>query len=231
VAARGRTNAGARQVGVKSRALLLWLATYAIAMALVEAAIVVHLRHVYYLENPLALFPLVLLNPDDLALELAREIATVVMILAVALLAARGFVRRFAAFVYVFGLWDLFYYVWLKVYLGWPSQWLEWDVLFLIPWPWFGPWLAPALIALLFTLWGGWALATPRELHLRRADALLFVTGALLALASFLTPAWPLLAGGAAAFHSWRPDTFAWSLFLAGLAVMATALVRIVRAH
>lgn len=214
---------------MKPRALLPWLAAYAIAMALVEAAVVVHLRHVYYPENPLALFPLRLLGADDLALELARELATVVMMLAVAVLAARGFVRRFAAFVYVFGLWDLFYYFWLKAYLGWPGQWLEWDILFLIPWPWFGPWLAPALIALLFALWGGWVLATPRDLRLRWADAPLFVAGALLALASFLAPAWPLLTGGAAALHGWLPDAFFWPLYAAGLVVMATALLRVVR--
>lgn len=214
---------------MKPRALLLWLAAYAIAMALVEATVVVHLRHAYYPENPLVLFPLRLLSADDLALELAREIATVVMVLTVALLAARDFVRRFAAFVYVFGLWDLFYYLWLKVYLGWPTQWLEWDILFLLPWPWFGPWLAPALIALLFAFWGGWALATPDASRLRRADALLFVTGALLALASFLAPTWPLLARGAAALRGWMPGTFAWPLYAVGLAIMATALVRVVR--
>jgi hypothetical protein len=201
---------------MKPRTLLLWLAAYAIAMALVEAAVVVHLRHVYYPENRLALFPLILLNSDDLALELVRELATVVMLLTVSLLAVRGPMRRFAAFVFIFGLWDLFYYVWLKLYLGWPSQWLEWDVLFLIPWPWFGPWLAPALIALLFTFWGGWALVTPRALRPRWTDALLFVAGA-------------LLAGGAAAFHGWSPGTFAWPLYLAGLATMAIALVRVVR--
>jgi len=216
---------------MKPRALLLWLAAYAIAMALVEAGIVVHLRHLYSPENPLALFPLRLLSADDLALELAREIATVMMILAVAVLAARSGVRRFAAFVYVFGLWDHFYYIWLKVYLGWPAQWPEWDILFLIPWPWFGPWLAPALIALLFTFWGGWTLATPRELRLRPTDALLFVAGALLSLAAFLAPAWPLLAGGAAAFHGWMPVTFAWPLYGAGLAGMAAALLRVVRAR
>ena len=214
---------------MKPRALLLWLAAYAIAMALVEAAIVVHLRHVYYPENPRALFPLRLLSADDLTLELAREIATVLMILAVAVLATRGFVRRFAAFVYVFGLWDLFYYAWLKVYLDWPSRWLEWDILFLIPWPWFGPWLAPALIALLFAFWGGWALSTPAELRLRWTDGLLFVAGALLALASFVAPTWPLLSGGAAAFQNWMPDSFAWPLYSVGLVVMASALLRVVR--
>jgi hypothetical protein len=187
----------------------------------------VHLRHVYYPENPLALFPLRLLNADDLALELARELATVVMILTVALLAARDFMRRFAAFVYVFGLWDLFYYAWLKFYLGWPSQWLEWDVLFLIPWPWFGPWLAPALVALLFALWGGWVLATPRELRLRPVDAQLFVAGALSTLASFLVPAWPQLAGGTTALRGWMPGNFLWPLYGVGLVVMASALLRV----
>jgi hypothetical protein len=216
---------------MKPRALLLWLAAYSIAMALVEAAIVVHLRHVYHPENPLALFPLRLLSADDLALEQARELATVIMIFAVALLAARGFVRRFAAFVFIFGLWDLFYYVWLKFYLGWPGQWLEWDILFLLPWPWLGPWLAPALIALLFALWGGWALVSRDELRLRREDTLLFVAGALLALASFLAPAWLLLAGGAATLRDWEPGTFAWPLYGTGFAGMAIALLRTVRAR
>ena len=53
---------------MKPHALRLWLAAYAIAMALVEAAVVVHLHHIYYPENPLALFPLRLLSADDLAL-------------------------------------------------------------------------------------------------------------------------------------------------------------------
>jgi len=97
-----------------------------------------HLRHLYYPLDPQRLFPLVLLSHADLALELARELATVVMIVAVAVLAERGWVRRFAAFVFVFGLWDLGYYAWLKLVLDWPLHWLEWDVLFLIPWPWFG---------------------------------------------------------------------------------------------
>jgi hypothetical protein len=51
----------------------------------------------------------------DLFIELGREVTTVAMILAVALLAARAFTPVFAAFVYVFGLWDVFYYVWLKL--------------------------------------------------------------------------------------------------------------------
>lgn len=206
--------------------LLLWLGLYALAMALVEAAIVVHLRHLYYPLDPQRLFPLVLLSHADLALELARELATVVMIVAVAVFAERGWARRFAAFVFVFGLWDLGYYGWLKLVLDWPQHWLEWDVLFLIPWPWFGPWLAAALIAALFTLWGAWVLADTRTLRPRATDIAGFATGTLLALTAFLAPAWPLLAGGEAAFRGWQPGAFLWALYAPGLALMAAALWR-----
>ena len=205
---------------------IAWLSAYALAMALVEAALVIHLRHVYYPADPPSLFPLVLLSPDDFRLELARELATVVMIVVVALLAERNWSRRFAAFVFVFGLWDLGYYVWLKLFLDWPRHWLEWDVLFLIPWPWFGPWLAPAWIALLFVLWGGWVLVTARQPRWTAARGLLFTGGALVGLVAFLAPGWPLLAGGAEAFRGWQPGEFSWALYGAGLAAMAVALVR-----
>jgi hypothetical protein len=85
------------------------------------------------------------------------------------------------------------------------------------------------LIALLFALWGGWVLATPRDFRLRRTDALLFVTGALSALAAFLAPAWQLLGGDATALRDWIPGSFLWPLYLVGLAVMAAALLRVVR--
>ena len=93
-----------------TRTAVAWLGLYAIAMALVEAAVVVHLRHVYYPDDPLTIFPLEPMSPADFALELGREAATIVMIAAVACLAERTWMRRFAAFVFVFGLWDGFYY-------------------------------------------------------------------------------------------------------------------------
>ncbi|MGD2080540.1 MAG: hypothetical protein PVJ36_05370, partial [Nitrospirota bacterium] len=41
-----------------------------------------------------------------------------------------------------FALWDIFYYVFLRVWLGWPRTMMDMDVLFLIP----GPWVAPVLL-------------------------------------------------------------------------------------
>jgi hypothetical protein len=208
---------------------LVWLTLFAIAMAQVEASVVVHLRSVYYPANPLELFPLKLLTHRDFVIELIRELATMVMILSVALLTARGFTRTFAVFVYLFGLWDLFYYLWLKVMIGWPVSWFEWDVLYLIPWPWMGPWLTPAMIALLFVVWGVWILTSPSEARFTRSTSVLFVIGALLALMAFLLPALPLLLEGEAAFRGYQPDDFRWSLFIPGYLLMAISLWCIAR--
>ncbi len=145
--------------------ILVLLGIYAVAMALLEAAVVVYMRRLYYPENPLELFPLHFLDDYDPRLELSREAATIMMILAVALLAERrSLTRSFAAFVFVFGVWDLCYYVWLKVLIDWPQRWLEWDVLFLIPSVWLGPWICPAAIAMLFVVWGSWTLLSRREI-------------------------------------------------------------------
>ena len=197
-------------------------------MANVEAALVVHLRSLYYPDNPLAIFPLNLLSHRDLAIELTRELATVMMIFSVALLTEKGPMRIFAAFVFIFGLWDIFYYAWLKVMIGWPVDWLEWDVLFLIPWPWLGPWICPVLIALLFTLWGGRVLLSPVGYRFSRSTTSLFLLGTALCLLAFLLPAAVLLPGGEAAFQGYQPSGFSWLLFLVGYLLMTTGLLRVI---
>ena len=200
------------------------LTVYAISMALLEAAVVVYMRRLYYPENPLDLFPLSFLNDYDPRLELAREFATIFMILSVALVAERSNATRgFAAFVFVFGVWDLFYYVWLKVLIDWPRTWLEWDVLFLIPNIWLGPWICPALIALLFAVWGGWALMTSRDVRFTFRSLTLFVVGAVVGLLSFLQPAFAVsMAGGD--LTTYMPSGFWWWLFVPSLAMMTIGL-------
>jgi hypothetical protein len=206
---------------------LLWLTLFALAMAQVEASLVIHLRTIYYPSRPLQIFPLALLSHRDLAIELVRELATVLMILSVVLLTTKGAVRVFAAFVFVFGLWDLFYYLWLKILIGWPVTWGEWDVLFLIPWPWLGPWLTPVLIAVLFVVWGGRVLCSSRELCFTRGNVVLFIVGVGLALAAFLLPTASLLRGGEAAFQGYQPQGFCWLLYIPGLLLMTAGLWRV----
>jgi len=211
------------------RRKLVWLGIYAIAMAYLEAALVVYLRELYYPDNLLVIFPPRIFTDIDLGIELAREAATVVMIIAVAALAERGFMRRFAAFVYVFGLWDIFYYVWLKLTIGWPVYWLEWDILFLIPWAWLGPWLAPVLIAALFAVWGAWVLLSRNHYRFDRTAVTLFLVGALLGLAAFLQPAFHLLPQGVEGFRQFRPGNFWWGLFIPGYVLMVAGLARTLR--
>ena len=210
-------------------ARLLLLTFFAVAMAYVEATVVVYFRQAHYPDNILLIFPPRIISERYLMIELAREVATVVMMLAVALLAARGLVAVFAVFVYVFGLWDIFYYFWLKMTIGWPLSWTEWDILFLIPWAWLGPWLTAVAIALLFVLWGGVVLARGGTYYLRAWAAINFLGGSLLAVTAFLQPAVPYLAGGLASFAGFHPDGFWWPLYLAGYALMATGLFLVLR--
>lgn len=131
---------------------ILWVSIFAIAMALVESAVVVYLRELHYPEG--FRFPLKLFVDKTVIVEIYREIATVVMLLSIGTLIGRVFWERFAYFLIAFGVWDIFYYAWLKVFIDWPASIFEWDILFLIPVPWIGPVIAPLSIAILMTFSG-----------------------------------------------------------------------------
>lgn len=208
----------------KSPATLL--AVYAVAMALLEAAVVVYMRRLYYATNPQQIFPLKFLDSYDTVVELSREIATVVMILTVAMLADRqSRTRTFAAFVFIFGVWDLFYYFWLKVLMDWPTSWLEWDVLFLIPSVWLGPWICPALISVLFIVWGYWTLRPTASVAFTSRSVAVFGVGAVLGLVAFLQPAIAVLMdGGIASLSAYTPGNFWWWLFALSYLLMAGGL-------
>ena len=123
------------------------ITVFAIAMGFLEAAVVVYLRQIYY---PAGFsFPL---NPhisqNILLIEWSREICTIVMLACVGIVAAENFVKRLCYFLFAFGVWDIFYYVGLKIFLNWPESLLTWDLLFLIPVPWVGPVLAPVICSL-----------------------------------------------------------------------------------
>ncbi len=130
------------------RKALSALAVYAIAMAMVEAAVVIYLRALYY---PSGFFiksaaDLAVMPPDILKVELWREAATIVMLLSVGFLSFSTWRHRVLAFLFTFSIWDLFYYLFLFIFLGWPPSFSTLDMYFLIPWPWVGPvWFPVAL--------------------------------------------------------------------------------------
>ena len=135
-----------------STRLLLWTSLFGVAFALVEASVVVYLRALYY---PAGFeFPLRLITIDHLGVELAREAATILMLVAIGALAGRTKWDKFGFFLVAFGVWDIFYYVWLMVFVGWPAAMVDWDVLFLLPLRWIGPVIAPVLISLLMIYCG-----------------------------------------------------------------------------
>ena len=127
-----------------------WLTIFGITMGYFESAVVVYLRAIYYPEG--FTFPLRAMTDQKIAVEIFREAVSIIMLVSVAALTGRKFRERFAYFIFFFGIWDIFYYMWLKILLGWPVTFVDWDVLFLIPLPWIGPVIAPLSIAVLMLI-------------------------------------------------------------------------------
>jgi hypothetical protein len=206
----------------------VWNATaFAIAMAYVESAIVVHLRHIYYPQG--FAFPLVIIDTPTLLLEVGREACTIIMLATVGIAAGRTKVGKFAFFLLLFGVWDIFYYIWLKVFLDWPPSLLTWDVLFLIPIPWVGPVLAPVLVACTMI---GMALVM---LHLEARGPVLpagkivwlaQVVAALVIIVSFTMDVMPRLDPQGTLLAQWLPTTYHWEMLLVGLALAIGTFVR-----
>ncbi len=130
--------------------LFICISCFAIAMGYMEASIVVYLRELYYPNG--FNFPLNTITGFIGKVEIAREAATVIMLVCVGYLAGTTRLQRFAYFVLSFAIWDLVYYLGLYITLGWPSSLFTWDILFLIPVPWVGPVWSPCLIALLMII-------------------------------------------------------------------------------
>jgi hypothetical protein len=202
-----------------------WIAVviYAMAMAWVESAVVVYLRipsgHFEALQPSILppIAPVMIAEP-------IREAATLVMLAAVGWIAGKTWRSRFGYTLVAFGVWDICYYVFLKVLTGWPVSLLDWDILFLLPLPWWGPVLAPVLIASLMILWG--TLASQfggTGLQAWRNDlkqTFWLVPGILLALYVFMTDALAAANRGFEAMYNVLPSSFNWPLFLLALVLM-----------
>lgn len=215
---------------------LPWFAAFAVAMAFLESAVVVYLRALYYPEG--FRFPLAPIDGPIVLVEVLREVATLIMLLAPGALITRVRMQRFAWFCVAFGIWDLFYYVWLKVLLDWPADLLEPDILFLVPMVWVGPVLAPCLVSVgLIAL--GMVLLQGGAVHDRFAPGrwhwTTMLVGATVILYTFLEGPWRAIeaTGG----DPWSPDLealaeyvpghYGWGLFLLGAASGAGAILHL----
>lgn len=198
---------------------------YAIAMAWLEAACVLYIRTLVDRLEPYQAHPLPM-NATLGNVELWREAATLVMIATMALLAGRTWRRRAGYAALAFGVWDIFYYVFLRLMCGWPRTLLDWDVLFLLPLPWWGPVLAPISIALLLILWGTLATQSDHHASSARWPWAPGSVGIVLALAVFMIDAWRAVPHGRDAVLQVLPTTFNWPLFSLALLLMALPSLR-----
>lgn len=226
--------------GWKRTSLALLL--FGISFGYVEAAVVDYLR---LLPIPMSagsdpqrlpddLFPLLTLDQLNAAgpqfvrllkTEVVREAATLVMLGAAALLASGNARTWLAAFVVAFGVWDISFYAFLKVLLGWPRSWLTWDLLFLIPVPWVGPVVAPVAVSLTMIAAGLVILrreSEGRPAHFDRLHWLGIVAGGVIIVLAFTWDYRNIMAAG-------MPKSFNWPLFVLGEAVGLAAFAHGVR--
>lgn len=210
------------------RARWILVVVYAMAMAWVEAAVVFYLRTMIDRIEPHQANPLPVIGGFALV-ELPRELATMIMLAVVGLLAGRTWRARLGYAAIAFGVWDIFYYVFLKTMCGWPHSLLDWDILFLLPLPWWGPVLAPVLISLLMIFWGTLASQfdpAPAPWSARLRVWLLNLAGMALALYVFMADALQAASHGPAAIRTVLPEKFNWLLFGIALLLMAAPVLQ-----
>jgi hypothetical protein len=206
----------------RGRTCALVVVAFAVAMAWLEAATVYYLRVLVDRVEPYQANPLPIRGALGLV-ELVREAATLGMLLAVGTLAGRTWQTRLAYSAIAFGVWDIFYYVFLKAICDWPKSLLDWDVLFLLPLPWWGPVIAPVSVALLMVVWG--TLVTQATDGVSRASTppmqFLGWVGIVLALYVFMADALHVVHQGVDATRTVLPKTFNWAMFALAFVLMA----------
>ncbi len=193
------------------RTRVIFIILFGVAMAYVEAMVVVYLRELLYPEG--FSFPLKLMPLNLIAMELSRELASIVMLVAVAAIAGKKFWERFGYFIILFGIWDIFYYIWLKVTIDWPSSLFDWDILFLIPIPWIGPVIAPVLVALLMVITGLSITSLFARGYTFRPTALAWVLSVVGTTALLFSFMWDT----GATLHQQMPQPYMYGLLIVGL--------------
>ncbi len=217
---------------MRTKNKIIFLIIFGISMGFLEAAVVVYLRELYYPEG--FAFPLKQLAPNVLLIEYLREISTIIMLFSIGYIGGRKFYDRLSFFLLSFGIWDIFYYVWLKLLLKWPSSLLTWDILFLIPVVWVGPVLAPLICAFTMIVIAIAILLLQNkgyDVRIKIYEWIILITGALLIFITFIWDYSHILIKGnyisklssllydkdfQNTISNYVPETYNWPLFVIG---------------
>ena len=225
---------------------LLSTLIFAIAMGFLEAIVVIYLRDIYYSGG--FKFPLMIIPDSTLRIEILREFCTLVMLLSISFIAGKSKLGILSYFLISFAVWDISYYIGLKLILKWPPSLFTWDILFLIPIPWIGPVLAPLissfsmiLLALVFLVLQNKNSAFKSRL----GDWLFILLGAVLIFVSFI---WDygrtilennllgnILSLRQSSFitvtRNYIPHYFHWDLFILGLISIYFAIFLLIKRY
>jgi hypothetical protein len=158
-------------------------------------------------------------------------------------LAGRKFIEGFSYFLFIFAVWDIFYYVFLKIIINWPSSFLEWDVLFLIPLPWLAPVLSPLICTAIMIFLSVTLFYFSNKYisfnNLSKTEWLLIAAGSVFIIFSFI---WDYTGIVIKNFHSiiagknlqelsesFVPKIFHWEIFGIGIIILILTIILIYR--
>jgi len=217
---------------------IIWLTAFSIAMGFLETAVVVYLRAIYYPKG--FDFPLIPIESSIAITEVLREVATLIMLVGIGILTGKNKAERFVCFLYSFAVWDIFYYVFLKLLLNWPTSLFTWDILFLLPVPWVGPVIAPCITSLSMILLFAFVMYYSDkkvEVVILPPEWKLLISGSLVVIASFvwdyfkykLSPRKTINSGTTLLndLATYIPQNFNWPLFWVGQSIIFFAIYKL----
>jgi hypothetical protein len=142
---------------------IFWWTVFGAAFGCIEAAVVVYLRRLTGMAPGLDYRSIFTTwgAPFDSAgitgtirrhgifsLELTREVATLLLLASAAWASGRNRREKWGLFGYTFAVWDLTYYLYLALWIGFPHSLTATDIYFLVPIAWYGPVWFPVLIVM-----------------------------------------------------------------------------------
>lgn len=209
-------------------------------MGFMESAVVVYLRELYYPDG--FDFPLKPIGQNIGITEILREAATLIMLIIAGIIAGRTKTEKFGFFIYCFAIWDIFYYIFLKLLLGWPDSFMTWDILFLIPVTWVGPVLGPVINSLTMILLAvsiSYYTNFSSTVKIKLTEWVLFITGSVVIIISYIEDYLSYMLNKFSFFElfdtsqinvlteyaaDYKPENFAWWIFIIGEVIILIAI-------